>query len=145
MALFTVLEAPDGKLDRVKFVAEGFSRMGFLLTVIWALCFRMWVVASALFLIIVAIGLALTLNLIDMPVAIVLQLGVMVVVGLEGRMLQVMSLERAGYRVRGLVEVSSLEAAEQVYFSHRKAFSASSSAVMVRGIPENTLGIFGNV
>ena len=145
MALFTVLEPPDGELDRVKFVAEGFSRTGFLFTVLWALWSRMWVMASALFLIIVAIVLALTLDLIDMPVAIVLQLGIMVVVGLEGRMFHVMSLESAGYRVRGLVEASSLEAAEQVYFSQRKAFSASSSAVMVPGIPENTLGIFGNV
>jgi hypothetical protein len=60
-------------------------------------------------------------------------------------MFRIMSLERAGYRVTGLIEASGLEAAETAYFSVRKPQIPASVSGNYRSQPEDTLGIFGNV
>jgi hypothetical protein len=145
MTLYTVLEPPDGNPDKVKFVAEGFSRAGFLLTFLWALWLRMWFVAALLFLTVTMISVASVAEVIDPTTAVVMQLGIMMIVGFEGRMFQVMSLERSGYRVSGLVEATRLEVAETAYFAHRKPRPPKPVSGSYRGQPHDMLGMFGNV
>ena len=49
MKIYTVLEPPDGKSERVAFVPEGFSWGALMFGLLWALWHRMWVVALLLF------------------------------------------------------------------------------------------------
>ena len=46
MALFTVLEPPDKKPERVAFVPEKFAGGALVFGFLWALWHRMWVIAA---------------------------------------------------------------------------------------------------
>ena len=149
MKLYTVLEAPDGKTDRVAFIREGISWAALVFTVFWALWHRMWVVAAVLFAAWIGIMLAVSSGLITPVLAPFVELAFSLIFALEARRLQVMSLERAGFRRAGLIQASSLEAAELAYFGSR-APSAPPAAptpepTPCRGAPQDTLGLFGNV
>lgn len=146
MALFNVLEPPDGKPERVAFVREGFCLGALLFTVLWALLHRMWVTASLLFAIYAVVMLAESLGLIGPLFAGAVHFAISLLFGFEARKLQSLSLERSGYQPAGLIEATSLEAAELSYFASRKR-GASPQAVPVRipAHPSDTLGIFGNV
>ena len=63
MTIFTVLEPPDGNPERVAFVREGFSWSALLLTVLWAVWHRMWVVAALLFALTTALTVATNLEI----------------------------------------------------------------------------------
>jgi hypothetical protein len=145
MAIFTVLEPPDGRVERTTFVKDGFAWGAFAFTVLWALWHRMWIVAAVLFALFVGISLAVSELGLDPALALALELGVSTVLGFEARTLHVMALKRAGYSEAGLVEATTLEAAELDYFSRRRsaAISPRTSAFIPRA--DDTLGIFGNV
>lgn len=146
MAIFTVLEAPDGKPEKVTFVPEGFSWGAFLLTVVWALWQRMWVVGMLLFALSSALTVAANLEVVGNGVAAFVQTAIALLFGFEARNLQVKSLERSGYRRAGLIQAGSQEAAELAYFAGRAPVARSDAApARLRAGPEDTLGIFGNV
>ncbi|WP_373502532.1 DUF2628 domain-containing protein [Aestuariivirga sp.] len=146
MALYTVLEAPDGRVDRVAFVKEGFSGAALVLTVIWALWNRMWIVAAIIFAILVALSVSVSAFGLNEASMAATEFGLALIFGFEARRLKVMSLERAGFRKAGLVEASSLEAAELDYFSQRRqAVQPAPVLTTYRPQPHDTLGIFGNV
>jgi len=140
MTLFTVLEPPDGDPDKVAFLPEGFSWGALVFTFFWALFHRLWFVAALVFAGFTLLNVAVQLNLLGSAIASLLQIGVGVILGFEGRSLQVMALERAGYRRAGLIQATEHEAAELSYFAGRAPAPAR-----YRGAPPDTLGIFGNV
>lgn len=141
MTLYTALESPDGTPDRVIFVPEGFSWSAFAFSLVWSLWHRMWVVAALLLAAFSALGVLVASEQVAPAVAVVVVYGIMLMLGLEGRFLRVLSLERAGFRVAGLVEASCLEAAELAYFADRRIAVQEQR----RGPSEDVLGIFGNV
>ncbi|MCA3562195.1 MAG: DUF2628 domain-containing protein [Aestuariivirga sp.] len=145
MKIFTALESPDGKPERVAFVSEGFSWGALALGFVWALWRRMWLVAALLFALTSALTVATNLDLLGSGFAALLQFGIALVFAFEARALQVASLERAGYRRSGLIQASTAEAAELVYFAGRASSALEPSSARLRAPSHDTLGIFGNV
>lgn len=145
MAIFTVLEPPDGKPDRAVFVPEGFSWAAAVFTFFWALWHRMWVLAALLFAVYAALTIAASQELINGILVSAIQFGLSFIIGLEGRGLRVMALERAGFRRSGLIQASQLEAAELAYFAGRAPASPVPANARYRAGLDDTLGIFGNV
>lgn len=145
MALFTVLEPPDKKPERVAFVPEKFAGGALVFGFLWALWHRMWVIAAVLFALSVGLNAAMHFELLDAGIGSLIQIGIGLLFGFEARRLQVMSLERAGFRRAGLIEASDLEAAELTYFSERAPAPPPPAPTRYRAGPEDTLGIFGNV
>jgi hypothetical protein len=145
MAHFTVLEAPDGNPDRITTVKEGFSAGALVFTVFWALWHRMWVVAVVLFVLFVAVASAVATQVLDPAVAGVLEAAIAVLFGFEARSLHLMSLERAGYRVVGLISTTSREAAELDYFMSRRREQLKPPPPILPPAAHDTLGLFGNV
>lgn len=146
MALFNILEAPDGQPERVAFIREGFSWGALIFTVLWALFHRMWVVAALLFVIFTAVAVAEVRDLIGPELGAAINFAIALLFGFEARRLQSLSLERAGFRPTGLIEATSLEAAELSYFASRaSAMSVPAASVRLPAHSADTLGIFGNV
>jgi hypothetical protein len=147
MVLYTVLEPPDGKPDRVAFVPEGFAWGAFIFTTLWALWHRLWIVAAILFAIFAGLSAAVSLEVVGPGLGALLQFGISLIFGVVARQLQASSLEHAGFRWTGVISASCLEAAELTYFAGRKppAPALTPTPTAYRGGPEDTLGIFGNV
>lgn len=145
MTIYTVLEPPDGKPDRVAFIPEGFAWGGFVFTFVWALWHRLWVVAALLFAVFAGLSIAVSLEVLGPGLGSLLQFGVSLLFGFEARQLQLASLERAGFRRAGLIHASRLEAAELAFFAGRAVPSPAPVPTRYRTGPEDTLGIFGNV
>ncbi len=147
MALFTVLEPPDGKPDRVVVIPEGFAWAAAVFTFLWAFWHRMWLVGALLFTAYAALTIAASQELISGVLASAIQFGLSFLFGLEARCLRVMALERAGFRRSGLIQASRLEAAELAYFAGRAPSPPvpATATARYRAGPDDTLGIFGNV
>ena len=140
MTLYTVLEPPDADPDKVAFLPEGFSWGALVFTFFWALFHRLWLVAALVFAGFALLNVAVEFELLDPVIAALLQVGVAFLLGFEGRGLQAMALERAGYRRAGLIQATQRDAAELAYFAGRAPAPAR-----YQGAPPDTLGIFGNV
>ena len=84
MAIYAVLEPPEGRTDRTAFIAEGFSWGAFFLTLIWALWHRLWLVAALLFLILAGFVAAIRFNLADPAMLIAVQFGLGLLLGFGG-------------------------------------------------------------
>lgn len=145
MTIYAVLEPPDGSPERVTFVPEGFSWGALAFSFIWALWHRLWVVAALLFTLSTAFTIAANLELLGPGLASFLQLGISMLFAFEARGLQVNSLERAGFRPAGLIQASSPEAAELIYFNDRPPSAARTPASRLRAGQDDPLGIFSNV
>ena len=125
---------------------EGFSWGAFVFTVLWALWQRMWVVGLLLFALTSGLAVAANLELIGPGLASLLQLAVALVFGFEGRNLLISSLEGSGYRRVGLIQASTEESAELAYFAERAPAPVQAAAPSrLRAMPEDTLGMFGDV
>ncbi len=145
MKLFTVLEPPDGKLDRVAFIREGFAWAALAFTWIWALWHRMWVVAALFFALSALLSIAVKLELLGPGLAVTVNLAIALLFAFEARDLQVKSLERVGFRRAGLIQASTRDAAELAYFACRAPIPPEPAPSRVRAAHDDTLGIFGNV
>lgn len=148
MALFTILEAPDRKPDRLVAVKEGFSASALVFTVLWALWHRMWVVSAILLAVFVGIALSVNILGINPILGSVTELAVGVIFGFEARDLYVRSLEKAGYRTVGMIEASGREAAELGYLMSGRGPQLANSPTPPPIRPpaaHDTLGLFGNV
>lgn len=147
MAIYAVLEPPDGKTDRTAFIAEGFSWGAFFLPLPWAMWHRLWLVAALLLLVFSGFVAAIRFNMADPAVLVAVQFGLGLLLGSEARQLRILSLERAGYRQAALITAGSQEAAELAYFSRRTSAATGRylAASSVRRAVDDTLGIFGNV
>jgi hypothetical protein len=145
MAIYTVLEPPEGQPDLVAFVPEGFAWGGFVFTFSWALWHRLWVVAALLLALTAGLSAAANLELLGPGLASLLQFVIALLYGFEARELQLSSLERAGFRRAGLITASSVEAAELAYFTGRAPAIPVPAPARYRTAPDDTLGIFSNV
>ena len=145
MALYTVLEPPDRKPERVAFIPDEVAWGGFVFTYLWAAWHRMWLVAALLLAVTTALAVAVSLEVLNPWVGLVVQFAIALLFALEARQLQVKALERAGFRRAGLVAASNLEAAELDYFASRSLPPAPPAPARYRAAPDDTLGIFGNV
>ena len=145
MTIYTVLEPPDGKLDRVAFVPEGFAWGALVFTVLWALWHRLWFAAALLFAASAALNVAITLDALDPVSGSLVQFAIALFFGLEARRIQAAGLEQSGFRQAGLVQASSPEAAELAYFAGRSSARPAATPARYHAAPEDTLGIFGNV
>jgi signal transduction histidine kinase len=144
MKLFTVLEPPDGKPERVAFVPEAFSWGALVFTVLWALWHRMWVVAVLLFALSAVLTVGTNLELLGPGLAALVNFGISLLFAFEARALQVKSLERVGFRRRALIQASNREAAELAYFAGRAPLAPEPAPSRLPARHDDTLGIFGN-
>lgn len=145
MALFNILEAPDGEPDRLVVVRERFSAAAFVFTILWSLWHRMWVVSAILLALLVAISFTAGALGLNPALAGLFEAAVSLIFGFEAQRLRIMSLERAGFRLSALIEASNREAAELQYFMGRRRSSVPVVAPILPPAAHDTLGLFGNV
>jgi Protein of unknown function (DUF2628) len=143
MAYFTILEAPDGDPERTVLIKDGFSVAALIFTVFWALWHRLWVVSAILFAILVCIELGADWFGVNNFIESLIQAAVGLIFAFEARSLWLQSLRRSGFRIAGIVEGTSVEAAELKYFMGRKRRVQVAAVRKFQMSPEDTLGLFG--
>jgi hypothetical protein len=122
MAIYTVHEPPLGKNetepdpDRFVFVRDGFYLWGFLLTPLWMLRHRLWLVLLCYVLISSALNIILYTAHASPAVAAVTTAFVALLIGLEGGTLRRWTLARRGFRPVGLVVGDDVYSAERRFF-----------------------------
>jgi hypothetical protein len=125
MPVYTVLEPPQrtgrqgAGMERHVFVRDGFHAWAFLLTPVWMLWRRLWLV----FVIYVVVLAALETGLwaLGMPTTVKVVAGLLVslLVGLEAATLRRWTLERRGWISVGVVVDDELDTAERRFFDAR--------------------------
>jgi|SRR5579872_4057425 len=122
MAIFTVHQPPPRAAGaspdpvRFVFVRDGFYVWAFLLTWLWMLWHRLWLVLLIYLVAMAGIEYGLHyLNVGPGGIAVALLL-VSFLIGLEGSTLRRFTLARRGWRHVGVVEGGNLEAAERRFF-----------------------------
>jgi hypothetical protein len=123
MPVYTVHEPPvrtPGALAdpaRFAFVRDGFYWWAFLLTPLWMLWRRLWLVL-VLYLV-VSIGIETTMRIFDASGGMILFVAVLIslLAGLEASSLQRFTLKRRGWKNVGVVSGSDLEDAEHRFFA----------------------------
>ncbi len=127
MRVYTV-HAPDkrmlkesgdlgGYAERFVFVPERFSLLAMLFALPWLLVHRLWLATLGYILLLIGLSAAGTAIGLGEQAVGFLSLGVSVLLGFEAHNLRRWSLERAGYRLVGVVSAPSLQDAEQKFFS----------------------------
>ncbi len=138
MSVYTVHEPPPRSAyasadpQRFVFVRDGFYVWAFLLTPLWMIRHRLWLVL-VLYLA-VSIGIDLALRMLGASGALIVLVGIMIslLIGLEAGTLRRFTLLRRGWRNVGVVSGDKLEDAELRFFDtwvrNRPAQSAAASA-----------------
>ena len=122
MATYTVHEPPlredESATDpeRFVFVRDGFYIWAFVLTPLWMLRHRLWLVLLGYVLLTVAINVALALTGAAMAVAFVVGGLVSLLVGFEAASLRRWTLRRRGWANVGVVVGDDVETAERRFF-----------------------------
>ena len=122
MSVYTVHEPPlraaetSPDPERYVFVRDGFSVWAFLLTPLWMLWQRLWLVL--LIYVVVTAGLEAGLNAIGVGAGLrfLVALLISLLVGIEASTLRRFTLARRGFRQVGVVGGSNTEAAERRFF-----------------------------
>jgi len=144
--------------DRFVFVRDGFSWWAFLLTPLWMLRHRMWLVLTVYLLL--SAGIDAALRALGASVLTIILVGVLISLfaGLEAGTLRRLTLSRRGWRNVGVVSGHDAEEAERRFFdawvrqasvrrsgSPRAPASSSTppmSADLSRGEPSGVIGLF---
>ena len=122
MAIYTVHEPPlkkdesEPSLDRFVFVRDGFYFWAFLLTPLWMLRHRLWLVLVCYILITSALNIILHMFNASTSVAVAASVLVSFLAGFEAGTLRRFTLARRGFRAVGLVVGDDLESAERRFF-----------------------------
>lgn len=109
MQIYTVYEPPDPPADRLDraeahaFVKEGFTWMAFLLTPLWLLANRMWLILATYVLGLGALQLGLAWIGAEEQLRSLLVLAAHLLIGFEADTLKRWTLERKGWRMIGSV------------------------------------------
>lgn len=156
MQTWLIYEPPGGATrsldDAERFVSfrEGFSKLAFLVPVVWLIWRRCWG-ALALY-VAVEIALLLVARMIglDGGAATLFALLPNVAVGFEAAWLRARSLERRGYSFAGSLLARGREEAEAHFFAEwlddegapRRASAPSASTAPYRPAPSGVLGLF---
>jgi hypothetical protein len=150
MSIYTVYEPPlktDGPPpdpERFIFVRDGFSFWAFLLTPLWMLWHRLWLVFAGY--IIVAIALQVGLVLIGAPSAVRIAVGVLLslLIGFEAATLRRFGLSRRRWKNVGIVVGDDREAAERRFFDvwvNRSWADAAPADGPARPSPQRPMGM----
>jgi hypothetical protein len=123
MAVYTVHEPPlrSGALapdpERFVFVRDGFYVWAFLLTPLWLIWHRLWLVL--LLYLVVVFGFAQAMHYAGVGVAgrLLVMTLISFLIGLEASTLRRFTLTRRGWRNVGLVSGTNMEAAERRFFN----------------------------
>lgn len=106
----------ENPLEKAIFVREGFNLMAFVLGVVWALYYRLWMEAILLAAIMVFLGAADEKNWLSASTVMVLNFAVNAVVGLWANDMRRANISRRGYIMSDVVVSNSELAAQQRYF-----------------------------
>jgi hypothetical protein len=146
MAIYRVFQRPERPAGEAVFVREGFSGAAMIFSAVWALWNRMWIVAAALVVCLVAFGFLDSYIAIGDQFLAVVNVAFGFVLGLEAEQLRSWSLEHAGYRECGVVQGEGIEDAELKFFMDRSTQVGSAEAVASKSRASHTpdmLGLFG--
>jgi len=141
MAVFTVHQPPLGKNDnapdpaRFVFVRDGFYVWGFLLSVLWMLRHRLWLVALLFVALTVLIEIGLRYAGIGVGLRSLVMLALSFLVGLEGATLRRWTLALKGYTQVGVVIADNREDAEQRFFVNWTAARQGQHQGKIQGKP----------
>jgi hypothetical protein len=122
MSVYTIHQPPLGAADaagdpyRLVFVRDGFSWWAFLLTPLWMLRHRLWLVLAIYLLISAAVNVALRALGASVFTIVVVGLLISLLVGLEAGTLRRFKLARRNWRNVGVVTGDDLEDAERRFF-----------------------------
>lgn len=123
MAVYTVHEPPprNGTVapdpERFMFVRDGFNFWAFLLTPLWLIWHRLWLVL--LIYLVVTVGIAQAIHYAGVGAAerLLVMTLISFLIGLEASTLRRFTLARRGWRNVGLVSGTNMEAAERRFFN----------------------------
>jgi len=149
MALFSVYlpklqtGTNDGRLERARFVRDGFSWGGFLFPVLWLLWHRVWRWALA----VMAFDVALLLlsHRLGVSSATLAAAGLleMLFVGLEARHWFCLALERRGFELSDVVQADTREDAEYRFFERIAANRPAEASIIVPQQTPRSYGVIG--
>ena len=141
MAIYTVHEPPlkwdetEPDPDRYVFVRDGFYFWAFLLTPLWMLRHRLWLVLVCYALIVSALSIILRTAGASGAVSSVVMFLVAILAGCEGGTLRRFTLARRGYKLVGLVVGDDLESAERRFFEGLTASGRPQPTILPPGMP----------
>ncbi len=122
MSVCTVHEPPLWAADalpdpeRFVFVRDGFHVWAFLLTPVWLLWHRLWLVLLAYLVISAVLDTALTLAGVSPAIIALIAILISVLIGLEAGTLRRFTLRRSGWKNVGIVSGDDAEDAERRFF-----------------------------
>lgn len=105
--------------DRLTFIPDGFSWSAFVLSVFWLLWHRMWLVLLGY--LVATLVLQGAASFAGQPAALIALWLAALLLGLEGNGLRRWTMERRGWKLRGLVNAADSTEAELRYFSSLQA------------------------
>ena len=105
--------------DKSVFVKDGFSLGAFLVTPVWLLWRKMWLVFLAWLALQVAIAVLTSVLSLDQRAAAIVSLLVSLCFALEANALRSWTMRRQGWRFTGIASGHSLDEAEQRHFEGR--------------------------
>jgi hypothetical protein len=141
MAIYTVHEPPlkrdetEPNPDRFVFVRDGFYFWAFLLTPLWMLRHRLWLVLLCYALVTAALGIILRTAGASGTVSAVVGLLVAILAGCEGATLRRFTLARRGYKTVGLVVGDDRDSAERRFFEGWNGGGHAQSSILPPGTP----------
>jgi hypothetical protein len=122
MPVYTVHEPPLRAADdlaepeRFVFVRDGFSAWAFVLTPLWMIWHRLWLVLASYLVILLALDVAMTVIGAPSGVTTIVAILISLLVGLEAGTLRRFTLRRRGWRYAGFVSGDGREDAERRFF-----------------------------
>jgi hypothetical protein len=121
MAVYAVFQPPDGDelpahAERIAFVRDAFSWNAFLFGPFWLLRHRLWLALVIYVAVVAALSAAAIYWRISDDVSLILAVLLALLFGLEAPTLRRRSLQRRGWRDRGIVVADGLVAAERRFF-----------------------------
>lgn len=114
--------------DKSVFVKDGFSLGAFLVTPVWLLWRKMWLVFLAWLALQVALAVLTTMLSLDQRAAGIVSLLVSLCFALEANALRSWTMRREGWRFAGIASGQSLDEAEQRHFEGRSIASPNPPA-----------------
>jgi hypothetical protein len=146
---YVFLVPPDGQREETRTIRDGFSWLAFLFPWIWLLAHRLWLPAIIAF-VVQAIGGVLMEEPGFGPAGIALAFAVNLFVGLEGQSFRIRSLASRGWREEAAIGASSIDLAEEIYFSNIETGGDTkspewnqASGPQARQSHSTSLGLFG--
>lgn len=146
---YVFLVPPDGQREDTRTIRDGFSWLAFLFPWIWLLAHRLWLHAIIAFAL-QAIGGVLTEEPGFGPAGMALAFAVNLFVGFEGQNFRIRNLASRGWREEAAIGASSIDLAEEIYFSNIETGAAlkapewnQASGPQARQSHSTSLGLFG--